>query len=843
MLRITVIASAARAEAYYVSSAEYYHGEEILPSRWQGKGADLLGLHGEVTKEQFSALVRNRNPFTGERVTAADRQNRRVGFDLTFSIDKSLSIQALVGQDERILHVFRESVEETMQLVEQDAAVRVRAGGKDEDQRVGNLVYATFYHGLTRPTGEENLPEPHCHAHVVCLNMAFDHEEIKWKALQPGDIKASGQFYQSVFRAKLAQKVQSLGYEIEVSSGDFRLKGYGQELIDRFSNRTKEVETLAQNLAKEKKVPRLTAAVKARLGATSRQNKRMDLSWEELRQRWQARLTPEEAGFMYSIHEQARAMRKGIPMEDRSVQAFDLALDHLLERKSVVTERELLTETLRRGLGNVSIENATSQLDRPEILKAQYDGHPCVSTREVIAEEKELIEIVRRGMGRAQPLSPPREELLSHLNEGQRQAVRHLMGATGNGRFALISGRAGTGKSQLLKAAVVAIEEQGVHVTVLAPTASASRINLRADDIESAETLQRFLVDERMQQRAAGQQLILDEASLAGIKDMLALARIADEKNIRVGLLGDAAQHKAVSRGHVLAILEEFAGVKPVRVSEILRQSGEYKKTVNLLAEGRITEAFDRLQNEGAILAAGHDELARQYVQYLRENRDVLVVSPTHAEGNEVATAIRVELKQNQIIGAEDRYFTRLVDLQTTESDRRDANNCHLGHVAQFTRNRGPYKAGQRVVVTSSNQQELREYASAYRLFRQDILPLAVNDQIRVTVGGRSLCGRKLDAGRRFTVKGFTRQGDIVTHNNLRLSKDFQHLVQDYVTTSFQAQSRTVDAVLVAQSSQSLGASNASQAYVTLSRARLTGTRKSLPTTSSASGRRSRGRT
>jgi conjugative relaxase-like TrwC/TraI family protein len=177
MLRVTVIASAARAESYYIASAQYYHGEELLPSRWPGKGAQQLGLHGEVAPEQFSALVRNRDSFTGERITSADRENRRVAYDFTFSVSKSISVQALLAQDDRILKAFRESVEDTMRLVEQDAAVRVRAGGKDEDRRVGNLTFATFYHGLTRPVGEEQLSEPQLHARVVCLNMAHDEQE------------------------------------------------------------------------------------------------------------------------------------------------------------------------------------------------------------------------------------------------------------------------------------------------------------------------------------------------------------------------------------------------------------------------------------------------------------------------------------------------------------------------------------------------------------------------------------------------------------------------------------------------------------------------------------------
>jgi conjugative relaxase-like TrwC/TraI family protein len=172
MLRITVVASAARAEEYY-SKADYYLDENAVPARWHGQAAERLGLHGEVAFEHFSALCRNKHPFTGKRITAAQRSNRRVAFDLTFSVSKSLSVLYALAGDDRILKAFRDSVHDTMRLIEQDAAVRVRKDRQDTDRIVGNLVYSDFFHTLSRPVGDDSTPQPHLYAHIVVQNSSI----------------------------------------------------------------------------------------------------------------------------------------------------------------------------------------------------------------------------------------------------------------------------------------------------------------------------------------------------------------------------------------------------------------------------------------------------------------------------------------------------------------------------------------------------------------------------------------------------------------------------------------------------------------------------------------------
>src|SRR5437870_4938642 len=100
----------AAAEGYFVehlAQNDYYAAGEIRPGQWIGAGAERLGLKDgqDVTREQFYALCENENPQSGERLTL--RQNRkderRVFFDFTCSPPKSVSVLAVVMDDQRLI--------------------------------------------------------------------------------------------------------------------------------------------------------------------------------------------------------------------------------------------------------------------------------------------------------------------------------------------------------------------------------------------------------------------------------------------------------------------------------------------------------------------------------------------------------------------------------------------------------------------------------------------------------------------------------------------------------------------------------------------------------------------
>src|SRR5262249_53145172 len=155
MLRIHTSTSASSAKSYF-SSADYYSEGQELVGAWRGEAAKRLGLTGEITKQDWDRMCESRDPATGKPLTVRRKANRRVGFDCTFDVPKSVSVLYGLTGDERILEAFRSAVDETMCDIEAEAKARVRRGGMNEDRVTGSCVWGSYTHFTSRPV--EGVP-------------------------------------------------------------------------------------------------------------------------------------------------------------------------------------------------------------------------------------------------------------------------------------------------------------------------------------------------------------------------------------------------------------------------------------------------------------------------------------------------------------------------------------------------------------------------------------------------------------------------------------------------------------------------------------------------------------
>ena len=89
---------------------------------------------------------------------------------------------------------------------------------------------------------------------------------------------------------------------------------------------------------------------------------------------------------------------------------------------------------------------------------------------------------------------------------------------------------------------------------------------------------------------------------------------------------------------------------------------------------------------------------------------------------------------------------------------------------------------------------------------------------IRITQNGFTKDKQRLNNGDLKQVKGFTKDGDIKLANGWVISKDYGNLTHGYCLTSYSSQSKGVDCVFVAESSESFRAADREQFYVSASR-------------------------
>jgi hypothetical protein len=258
---------------------------------------------------------------------------------------------------------------------------------------------------------------------------------------------------------------------------------------------------------------------------------------------------------------------------------------------------------------------------------------------------------------------------------------------------------------------------------------------------------------------------------------------------------------------------------------------------VTALSQGHLRTAFRHLDEMGAIVEIPNAEeryraLAQEFMALSRKNSVPLVVSPTHAEGARVTSAIREAKRDAKELSGE-RIFTQLHNLHWEEADRKRSESYHAGLVVQFHQNARGITRGEMFRVTKvseSGEVHLkstagkeavlpREKASRFQVYEAREIVLGRGERVRITRNGDSADGRRINNGNEFVVKSFDRSGRIVLSNGAVLDPTHGlHLTYGYCQTSHSSQGKTVRDVLIAQSEGSFSAGSKEQFYVSVSR-------------------------
>jgi TrwC relaxase/AAA domain len=827
----------------YFQVADYYSQGLETVGRWGGKLAPELGLTGPVTKEAFDRMCDNLDPRTGEPLTPRTNDNRRVGYDFTVSGPKSYSILVALAPSEeerqRLRAAFDASLEETMDEAEGDMMTRVRKGGAFYDRKTGNLVSASFHHSTARPVDVEEFmarfgaggempvwlqavggtipPDMQEHTHVFVFNATKDDVEGRIKAGEFSGIKRDGEYFTALFYAKLAKRLEAMGYAIDRRGGkEWEIAGIPLSMIDTFTKRSEEIE--AEHRRRMRDDPAYREAYKHELAAKTRSKKPKELTPEQLRAAWDAQLTDGERDALAAVYRREHPGSATVT----PAQAAGFAIGHCFDKESLVPERKLVATALLHGLGHVTAEDVRGELERQGVLTGDLDGRVTATTQDIQREEAYIVTWAGQSLSTVPPVGVPEGLERGRLDDEQWNAVRGLLSTSD--RVSMVDSAAGTGKSTLLAAYDRGMKLAGERVTYLGTTASSVKV-LRGDGLE-ADTVARFLRDTAMQDAARGGRVVIDEASMLGHQDAYALFRLADALDVSLVFLGDLRQHGSVSRGALMRILQQYGGIQPFRLTQIKRQQDpDYRAAVKSLSEGNALDGFDALSRKGWVCQVEDAtdrcrQMAADYVQALADNKSVLVVSPTHAEASRITAEIRAQLRDAGKLGAQESTFTRLVAVDATVAERGQATTYRPGDVIQFHQNARGFTKGQRLTVTDPAMVPCGE-AARFSLYRPEAIALAEGDVIRFTGTVTTRDGaHKLRNGDVHSVAELLPGGNIRLDNGWVLGKDAGHFRHGFVETSMGSQGRTVQRVILGMSAASLPAINQEQMYVSASRAR-----------------------
>jgi conjugative relaxase-like TrwC/TraI family protein len=481
MLRITTNHSAQGAEKHFdvaLKQSDYYTKDV---GTWGGKGAEILGLKGEVERKDFVALANNKVPGTlGKRLTArmnktrgkvmvdkrtglpvidpktgqAEKRevsNRRAGYDSTFSVPKSVSLYLTLADDKVLEKMIAEALDETMAGIENRMETKVRKGYQQDNRISPNMVYAKFVHRETRPV--DGIPDPHYYIHVFAMNATFDEVEKEWKALEVGNTVGDRVFYEAHFHHRLASKLEASRYGIRKTDSHFELASVSPELVEKFSKRTRRIEQLARDKYRvlEAQARALTESTnmafddafahvveeiggnwdkwKSELGARDRESKNSakHKDRQELLAHWRSEMTLQE---LASLRPECVKSTPSKNLLDAPT-AKELAVKHLFEQVSVKRELHVAGMLLRRGIARVPVAEALTWVrSDPLFVRPDPDGR-WLTTREIRDAEEKIIGLAAEGRGKHEPLGGEKEWVIRNplvgASQEQTKAVHHVL--------------------------------------------------------------------------------------------------------------------------------------------------------------------------------------------------------------------------------------------------------------------------------------------------------------------------------------------------------------------------------------------------------------------------------
>jgi len=732
--------SAAKDHAHYYSDQkDDYYSKEDEARTWHGNGAARLGLSGEVQVEDFLRLLRGEiAPGQARADTTPGGSKSRSGVDFTFSAPKSVSLQALVGKDARIIAIHDAAVARTIEHMEKDARARMKVQGKSHVELTGNVIAASFRHETARPSPGAP-PDPQLHSHAVFMNLT-QRADGKWVALQNDELFRSKAKYDAQYMMELAAGLQVAGYQLRWDErGNIELAHFSRDQIEGFSKRSQQIEAHLQAHG----LTRMTASPdqKQRANLATRQSKTQDRSRDELRSAWEVQAA--ELGMDFSRREWAGPGKEtGTPSVQLQSTPHEIAdaavvwtVSHLTERNSVMLEKDLIVTALKHAGGKATISQIHAAVSKRKACGHLVHGEtryrsasdetlPALTHREwamhmvanvnlteaaanacvmqgiregrLVAEPTELTTVEHRRREQAilaleragrnaveavLDVDVVRQRMAeTSLTVGQRDAVEHILRTTN--RFAGVEGHAGTGKTHMLKHMITLAQEQGYTVVAVAPYGNMAR-ELRGLEVESGTVASmlyacnkdRFQVDNKTI-------VIVDEAGVMPAVDAVRLMRFVEQKGARSILLGDRGQTKAIQAGAPFSQLIN-AGMATAYMTQIVRQKvAKLRRAVELAAGGRPAASLSLVNQVHAIRSRDvrYAMIARDYAALPETVRnETLVVTGT----NQSRETINQEIRKALNLEGTGKKFDLLIRHDSTQVERRHSKYFTTGDVIQ----------------------------------------------------------------------------------------------------------------------------------------------------------------
>ena len=597
----------------------------------------------------------------------------RVGFDLTFSPPKSVSIAMTVNDSfNRALKEAHDlAIKDTLHYVQQHF-VEYRFGKEAQRRKSNEVLIAKIDHFVSRRL------DPQLHSHCILFNTCRG-EDGTLRSI------ANEQLYDhqrhiglDIYNTQMAHYARQKGFEIEVDEyGKWELKGISREQILPFSKGRAEVEEYvdARGLDIHNASDRERANLSTRRPKGNADFDLLEKEWAGRRQEW-------------AIDEKTFVRQRDVELKPGRAESLLNRMDQKIPGVTDTFNRfEYIAfaskEAVAVGMGVDDIlahfEQGLRNRQFVPVLTLEH-GETRFMTRESYELENRIFERIRQGLGRA-TFNIDKERYVEYLSGSsltpdQQNAVEFILGSPD--RFSALNGKAGAGKTHLFKEVDRIFSKEGYTLRGLCFTGKAA-YNLEVEAGIRSRTLHSFFNSlereagnktpvpggeiqndwnfDGLQKAPAGEIWIVDEANMINNKLMDYLQRAALYREASVVFTGDFRQLQPIGGGHAYSRLILEQRILYYDLNESFRQRhapAHIRQAVDEAAGGRLERSLTLLKNNTFQIEAPEERFSRMARDFASlRDKDLyhsVIITGTNRDRIRLNEWVRGELKTRGVL-------------------------------------------------------------------------------------------------------------------------------------------------------------------------------------------------
>lgn len=331
----------------------------------------------------------------------------------------------------------------------------------------------------------------------------------------------------------------------------------------------------------------------------------------------------------------------------------NIIIDTLAKRQSTFTKADIEMLVLKCTVADKDkYQEVLDKISSSEkLINLGYSayGKETFTTKENYRKDIQLIELTNALVGRRSiAINTNKIDSISTkytLFDEQKNAVKHIAHM---GNLSCVVGYAGAGKSHTLKAVNELYIDKGYKVYGASISGKVAQ-SLQSDTNIESRTIASLLGAYNTQANnlpEKGSVLVIDEAGMVGLDDMVELMKMSKERDLKLVLVGDPNQLEAIGKGSPFRYILDDVGFVPMK--DVIRQKDDLdrKATVNL-ADGKVGLAINHYNAKNAIHIKNEDEvlssLVSKYSEYVAQDKvnDTLVLSYTRKDVEKLNNSIR----------------------------------------------------------------------------------------------------------------------------------------------------------------------------------------------------------